>query len=62
MGHYRSEMGFEREDQEREKRRVKALADLAKGIKADIKKRGIDKVLADILTDISAYRNKRWPE
>lgn len=60
MGHYRSEMGFEQEDKERAERKAKALADLAKGIKADIKKRGIEKVLADIVTDAAAYRHKRF--
>lgn len=60
MGHYRSEMGFEEQDRLEAERRAKALADLTKGIKADIKKRGIEKVLADIVTDIGAYRRKRF--
>lgn len=60
MGHYRSEMGFEREDEERAKRKAAELARLAKGIKADIKKRGIENVLADILTNPGLYKLRRF--
>jgi hypothetical protein len=51
MGHYRSEMGYEEQDrreaEEKERRRKK----VASAIKADIKKRGIENVLADIVLD-----------
>jgi len=60
MGHYRSEMGFEEQDRREAERKAEALAKLAKGIKGDIKKRGIENVLADIVTDPGFYRLKRF--
>lgn len=49
MGHYRSEMGFEGIDKEKEKNRKRMRKNMAQKIKAAIKKEGIEFVLADIL-------------
>jgi hypothetical protein len=56
MGHYRSEMGYEAEDAAREKRKQKRQTKMAAYIKKDIKERGIERVLADILDDPSFYK------
>jgi hypothetical protein len=56
MGHYRSEMGYEAEDAAREKRKQKRQTKMVAYIKKDIKERGIERVLADILDDPSFYK------
>lgn len=55
MGHYRSEMGFEAEDERRAKAREAQQKKRAAYIKADIEKRGIENVLADIIDKDSWY-------
>lgn len=55
MGHYRSEMGFEAEDARREKEQNSQHDRRAAYIKADIEKRGIEHVLADIVSDRTLY-------
>lgn len=55
MGHYRSEMGFETEDERIAKEQETAHNRRAAKIKADIKKRGIEHVLADIVSDPLGY-------
>lgn len=55
MGHYRSEMGFEAEDERRAKSHAAQQERRASYIKKDIKKRGIEHVLADILDDKTSY-------
>lgn len=55
MGHYRSEMGFEREDRRRAEAEAKTHDLRAAYIKADIEKRGIEHVLADIVADQTLY-------
>lgn len=56
MGHYRSEMGYEAEDERRAKEAAKRRKALVKKIKDDIAKRGIEEVLADIVIDPQMYR------
>jgi hypothetical protein len=56
MGHYRSEMGYEEQDRREAEEAARRHAKLAKAIKSDIKKRGIETVLADIVLDMSMYR------
>lgn len=56
MGHYRSEMGLEDQDRRDEERRAKRRAKAIATIKADIKKRGIEEVLTDIVLDAQLYR------
>lgn len=56
MGHYRSEMGFEEQDRREAEAKEKAFARRISYIKEDIKKRGIEYVLADIVTDPSRYK------
>lgn len=56
MGHYRSEMGYEEEDAKREKWKAERLARMTVGIEADVKKRGIAAVLADILESPLHYK------
>ena len=56
MGHYRSEMGYEEQDRRDAERKEKRRKALVKAISADIKKRNIATVLADIVTDAQDYR------
>ena len=56
MGHYRSEMGFEEQDQKEAQERDRQHKARAAFIKKDIEKRGIEYVLADILTDPLLYK------
>lgn len=56
MGHYRSEMGFEDQDRRAADEKAKRRKKFAKAIKADIEKRGIENVLADIVSDPAMYR------
>ena len=56
MGHYRSEMGFEDQDRKAADRQEARRRQLAKAIQADIEKRGVENVLADIVLDLSMYR------
>lgn len=56
MGHYRSEMGYEEEDRREAKLKAERHRRLSKAIKADIEKRGIEHVLADIVADPAMYR------
>lgn len=57
MGHYRSEV-FDVQDEIDEKRRKKRKTNLIRGIRLDIEARGIEYVLADILTDPNTYKWK----
>lgn len=56
MGHYRSEMGFEDEDERRAFEKERRHNERAAYIKKDIGERGIEHVLADILSDPLLYR------
>lgn len=58
MGHYRSEMGFEGFDREREEHRRRRRASVERGIRRDAIERGLTAVLADILLDSSSYTHR----
>jgi hypothetical protein len=58
MGHYRSEMGYEKEDEERAKREEAQRQELIKKIGRDIKKRGVAAALADVVLGNGQYRVK----
>jgi hypothetical protein len=49
MGHYRSEMGFENEDDRREKEHQRRVADLTKIIEAAIERKGVARMLAEFI-------------
>ena len=51
MGHYRSEMGYEAEDEKRALAEKEQRERMASKIKEDIEKEGVEFVLADILMD-----------
>jgi len=51
MGHYRSEMGYEAEDEEREKRRLRRHQKLVEAIKLMIETDGLAETLATIIED-----------
>lgn len=56
MGHYRSEMGYEAEDAELASRHENRMTKMAEAIEADVKKRGIGRVLAEILDSPIHYK------
>lgn len=56
MGHYRSEMGYEDADRKAAERREAERLGLIIYIKKDIRKRGLETVLADIILDPSGYK------
>lgn len=51
MGHYRSEMGYEEEDKREIKEQRKRLKSIETHIEKEIKKKGIARVLAEIVDD-----------
>lgn len=61
MGHYRSEMGFE-DDIRRQEWKERTLAFITKNINADMSKRSIGAVLADIVFDPAKYRLRMQAE
>jgi hypothetical protein len=56
MGHYRSEMGYEEQDRREAEVAETRRRKLVKSIQLDIEKRGVENVLADIVTDSAMYR------
>jgi hypothetical protein len=60
MGHYRSEMGYEEQDRREEAEAAKRHRKLAKAIQKDIEKRGVENVLADIVSDPRMYRMRNY--
>lgn len=56
MGHYRSEMGLEHEDRQTAQRAEERRRKTVRRIQDDIKARGIEEVLADIVLDPTTYK------
>ena len=56
MGHYRGEMVSDEEAEKEEAEKQKRHLKLAQYISRDIKKRGLESVLADILADPTLYK------
>lgn len=56
MGHYRGEMGLEKEDARKAREHRERRKKMAQKIKRAIKKEGIEYVLADILEDPTLAR------
>lgn len=51
MGHYRSEMGYENEDEKKARLKAQAREATAKRVREFIEVEGIEYILADILAD-----------
>ena len=53
MGHYRSEMGFEAEDEKRHKQKLERLAELEAKSQSFIDKHGVARLIAELIYDAS---------